>query len=121
MIELDNDTYDDYAVHAIANIDTPSGPLLVNWIPRRKEILCSYGGRFYRGQNESIGATIATLLECSVNVLVPSDLKVSESRGVFVVSTEKQLSDLLECEWSDYACDKMAFTCYMYVPQNGGT
>jgi len=114
MLELDMNTYDEYATQTLACIETADGAIIVNWIPRRKEILCSYGGRYYRGQNEDIGSTLATLMNCSKNVLVPSDLHVSEGTpGKFDYGTEKQLSDLLQCEWSDYACDLMAFRCYI--------
>jgi len=112
MLELDSETYGEYAAQQLAEVQTNSGTITVHWIPRRKEILCSYGGRYYRGQNEQIGKTLGTLMGCTAETLVPSDLKVFE--GVkYEYSTEKQLRDLLECEWSDYAFDRMAFRCYL--------
>jgi hypothetical protein len=113
MLELNSETFSEYAAQQLAEIQTGDGLITVHWIPRRKEILCSYGGRFYRGQNEQIGDTLATLMDCSGDTLVPSELKVFE--GVkYEYGTETQLRDLLGCEWSDYACDKMAFRCYMF-------
>jgi hypothetical protein len=115
MLELDMDTYDACATQTLACIKTSQGAIIVNWIPRQKEIICSYGGRYYRGQNEEIGSTIAALMNCNRELLIPSDLQVSEgTSGKFEQGTEKQLSDLLQCEWSDYACDYMEFRCYMY-------
>jgi len=112
MLELNSETFSEYASQQLAEIQTGEGVITVHWISRRKEILCSYGGRYYRGQNEEIGATLATLMGCSGDTLVPSELKVFE--GVkYEYGTETQLRDLLACEWSDYACDKMAFRCYM--------
>jgi hypothetical protein len=112
MLELNSETFSEYAAHQLAEIQTGEGVITVHWISRRKEILCSYGGRYYRGQNEQIGATLATLMGCSGDTLVPSELKVFE--GVkYEYGTELQLRDLLACEWSDYACDKMAFRCYL--------
>jgi hypothetical protein len=113
MLELNSETFGEYAAQQLAEVQTNSGTITVHWIPRRKEILCSYGGRYYRGQNEQIGETLAVLMGCSGNTLVPSELKVFE--GVkYEYGTETQLRDLLQCEWSDYACDKMAFRCYMF-------
>jgi len=112
MLELDSETFGEYAAQQLAEVQTNSGTITVHWIPRRKEILCSYGGRYYRGQNEQIGTTLAKLMGCSEDTLVPSELKVFE--GVkYEYGTETQLRDLLGCEWSDYACDKMAFRCYL--------
>jgi hypothetical protein len=113
MLELNSETFSEYAAQEVAEIQTGNGVMTVHWIPRRKEILCSYGNRYYRGQNEQIGDTLATLMGCSADTLVPSELKVFE--GVkYEYGTETQLRDLLGCEWSDYACDKMAFRCYMF-------
>jgi hypothetical protein len=112
MLELNSETFSEYASQQLAEIQTGEGVITIHWISRRKEILCSYGGRYYRGQNEEIGATLATLMGCSGDTLVPSELKVFE--GVkYEYGTETQLRDLLACEWSDYACDKMAFRCYL--------
>jgi hypothetical protein len=55
-------------------------------------------------------------MNCSSDVLVPSELKVYEGME-YEYGTERQLKDLLECEWSDYAYDKMAFQCYMFRAQ----
>ena len=113
MLELNSETFDEYAAQQLAEIQTGEGVITVHWIPRRKEILCSYGGRYYRGQNEPIGETLATLMGCTAETLVPSELKVFEGQK-YEYGTETQLRDLLECEWSDYAYDKMAFRCYMF-------
>ena len=113
MLELNSETFDEYAAQQLAEIQTADSIITVHWIPRRKEILCSYENRYYRGQNEEIGITLATLMGCSADTLVPSELKVFEG-SQYEYGTETQLRDLLQCEWSDYACDKMAFRCYLF-------
>jgi len=117
MFELDSEAFGEYAAQELAEVQTSGGTITVHWIPRRKEILCSYGGRYYRGQNEPIGETLATLMGCTVDLLVPSELRVFEGTK-YEYSTEKQLKDLLICEWSDYAYDKMAFRCYLIKTGN---
>jgi hypothetical protein len=113
MLELNSETFGEYAAQQLAEIQTGEGVIMVHWIPRRKEILCSYGGRYYRGQNEEIGATLATVLNQARDTLVPSDLKIFDTLGKFQQATDKALRDLLTCEWSDYACDKLAFQCHV--------
>jgi len=117
MLEINSHSYSEYAAKHLAQINTGEGVIEISWIARRKEILCKYQGRYYRGQNEQIGTTVATLMNCSSDVLVPSELKVYEGGTGYEYGTERQLKDLLECEWSDYAYDKMAFQCYMFRAQ----
>jgi hypothetical protein len=118
MLELNSETFSEYAAKHLAQINTGEGVIEISWIARRKEILCKYQGRYYRGQNEQIGTTVATLMNCSSDVLVPSELMVYEEGTGYEYGTERQLKDLLECEWSDYACDKMAFICFMFMAKS---
>jgi len=113
MIEIFNFSHDDYIFEQLAQITTGQGLLVVEWLPETKEILMTFQNRYYRGQNEEIGQTLGTLLKCIRETLVPSDLKIYDGPGEFKEGTDKELGDLLTCEWSDYACDKLLFQCHV--------
>jgi len=113
MIEIFNFTHDDYAFEQLAQITTDRGLLVVEWLSETKEILVSFQSRYFRGQNEEIGQTLASLLNRGQDTLVPSELKIFDMPGKFQYGTNKELQDLFHCEWSDYACDKLAFQCHV--------
>jgi len=115
MIQLFTYSHGDFESEQLAQITTAEGNLIVDWIPSSKETLLMYKSEVWKGQNEEIGITLARLLHVPQERLVPSDLRIFESHSAPVQGTEKMLSDLLTCEWSDYACDKMAFQCHLYV------
>jgi len=115
MIQLFTYTHGDFEFEQLAQITTTEGTLIVDWIPSSKETLVTYRGQVWKGQNEEIGSTLARLLEVDRVRLVPSDLRIFESHSPSVQGTQKMLKDLLDCEWSDYACDKMAFQCHVLV------
>ncbi len=113
MIEIFNFTHADYATIQIAQITTDQGLLAVEWLPETKEIIVSFQNRYYRGQNEEIGHTLETLLNSRKETLVPSELKIFDIPGKFQQGTDKELQSLFCCEWSDYACDRLAFQCHV--------
>jgi hypothetical protein len=113
MIEIYNFSHDDYVFEQVAQITTAQGLVTVDWFQETKEILISFQNRYYRGQNEEIGATLATLLNRIRESLVPSDLQIYDVPGRVQQGTDKELRDLLNCEWSDYSCDKLAFQCHV--------
>jgi len=115
MIQLFTYSHGDFESEQLAQITTADGNLIVDWIPSSKETLLMYKDQVWKGQNEEIGITLARLLHVSQERLVPSDLRIFESHLAPVQGTEKMLTDLFVCEWSDYACDKMAFQCHLYV------
>ena len=113
MIEIYNFAHEDYVFEQLAQITTNQGLIVVEWRSETKEILVSFQSRYYRGQNEEIGHTLATLLSRPRETLVPSDLKIYDVPGRFQQGTDKELRDLFSCEWSDYSCDKLAFQCHV--------
>jgi len=113
MIEIFNFTHADYATIQIAQITTDQGLLDVEWLPETKEIIVTFQNRYYKGQNEEIGHTLATLLNCERDTLIPSGLKIFDIPGKFQQGTHKELQDLFRCEWSDYSCDRLAFQCHV--------
>jgi hypothetical protein len=113
MIEIYNFSHEDYVFEQLAQITTDQGLLAVEWLSETKEILVTFQSHYFRGQNEEIGATLATLLNRPRDSLVPSDLKIYDLPGRAQQGTNKELQDLLSCEWSDYSCDKLAFQCHV--------
>jgi hypothetical protein len=113
MIEIYNFSHEDYDYEQVAQITTAQGLVTVDWFREMKDILVTFQNRYYRGQNEEIGATLATVLNRPRETLVPSDLKIYDVPGRFQQGTDKELRDLLACEWSDYSCDKLAFQCHI--------
>ena len=113
MIEIYNFSHADYASQQLAQITTDQGLIVVEWLPETKEIIVTFQNRYYKGQNEEIGNTLATLLYRTRDSLVPSDLKIYDLPGKFQQGTNKELQDLFSCEWSDYSCDKLAFQCHV--------
>ena len=113
MIEIFNFSHEDYICEQVAQITTAQGLVTVDWFCETKEILVTFRNRYYRGQNEEIGQTLATVLNRIRESLVPSDLTIYDSPGRVQQATDKELRDLLTCEWSDYSCDKLAFQCHV--------
>ena len=113
MIEIFNFSHEDYDYEQVAQITTTQGLVTIDWFREIKEILVTFQNRYYRGQNEEIGSTLATVLNRARDTLVPSDLKIFDTPGKFQQGTDKELRDLFSCEWSDYASDKLAFQCHV--------
>jgi len=110
------DTYnpDTYQAMQLAQIQTAHGLLVVDWIPEGRQIACHFEGRHWIGPDETIGTTLESFLGRNQTYLVPSELRIFDSPGKFTYGTDKELKDLFGCEWSDYACDKLAFQCAVY-------
>jgi hypothetical protein len=111
---VNNYTPDHYQAFQLAQIQTDHGILAVDWIPEGRRIACQYEGRTWIGQDESIGTTLECFLGKNQTLLIPSELKIFDTPGKFTYGTDKELKDLFLCEWSDYACDKLAFQCSVY-------
>jgi hypothetical protein len=105
---------EDYQAFQLAQIQTDHGLLTVDWIPEGRRIACHFEGRNWIGQDETIGTTLEVFLGKNQTFLIPSELKIFDTPGKFTYATEKELKDLFKCEWSDYACDKLAFQCYVF-------
>jgi hypothetical protein len=55
----------------VAQITTAQGLVTVDWFREMKDILVTFQNRYYRGQNEEIGDTLATVLNLPRETLVP--------------------------------------------------
>jgi hypothetical protein len=110
MRVIQNYKPEDYQIQQLAQIETDHGALIVDWVPEGRRIICHFEGRIWIGQDETIGTTLECFLGKNQTLLVPSNLLILESLGsIFISATEKELNDLFQCEWSDYACDRLMF------------
>ena len=94
----------------LAKITTPDGVLDVYWIKKTSQVVIQFDDEWHIQPNGRIAESIGNYLGYDV-----LDMKVS---GMFLFdrdfkngkSAPKDMEEkLLDCEWSDYALDKMVF------------
>jgi hypothetical protein len=98
-------------LNALAQIRTPNEYIEVFWWPeKRKPIFCIHG-QWYIQPDGNICASVATLLGWEQRTVNFSDLflfeRSSYSHGHAASANDER--NFMECEWSDYAVDCMAF------------
>jgi hypothetical protein len=100
----------------LAQLSTPEGIFAVSWMPKTEQVVIQHGKDWYIQPNARIDEALSTLIGCSTYDL--------HAGGLFLfdrdyrngkVADESMEQGLLECEWSDYAHDKMVFQATITV------
>lgn len=98
----------------LAQIVVPDNKLLVvYWMRGERQAVCNYENEWYIQSDQNILTGIARVIkyEKSVNKLQVDDLNVIEIVGQGYPANADMVHDFRECEWSDYASDRIAFQC----------
>lgn len=95
----------------LAQIELPTTLLEVLWDRMNKTIVYSYQGIDRVLPDEPIGVTLARCLNRPMAGLTVSNLHYFEHPHESAVGTEDMIRQLLTCNWSDYANDRMLFQC----------
>ena len=100
----------------LAQLSTPEGIFDISWMPKTEQIVIRHGNDWYIQPNGRIDESLSTLICCSTYDL--------HAGGLFLFDRDyrngKAADDsmergLLDCEWSDYAHDKMVFQATIEV------
>lgn len=100
----------------LAQFTTPEGILDVSWMPKTEQVVIRHGDDWYIQPNARIDESLSVFIGCRTYDL--------HSSGLFLFDRDyrqgKAASDdmergLLDCEWSDYAHDKMTFQAHIEV------
>jgi hypothetical protein len=100
----------------LAQFVTPEGVFDVSWLPQTEQVVIRHGNDWYIQPNARIEEALSTLIGCSTYdlhagglFLFDRDYKNGKAAGM---DMER---GLLDCEWSDYAHDKMVFQANIEV------
>jgi hypothetical protein len=87
--------------------------LCVYWIRNTRQAVCNYENEWYIQSDQNILTGIARVIKYDKNIdrLHVDNLIISEIAGRGYHASEDMVHDFRDCEWSDYACDRIAFQC----------
>ena len=100
----------------LAQFATPEGVFAVSWMAKTEQVVIQHGEDWYIQPNGRIDEALCALIGCRTY-----DLRAG---GLFLfdrdyrngkAADEDMEQGLLECEWSDYAHDKMVFQANIKV------
>lgn len=98
----------------LAQIRLPNNTYLcVYWMRNERQAVCNYENEWYIQSDQNILTGIARVIKYDkcIDQLQVDDLTVVEVAGQGYRANADMVHDFRECEWSDYACDRIAFQC----------
>jgi len=94
----------------LAQFSTPEGIFDVFWVPKMDQVVIRYGNDWYIQPNARIEDSLSTLICCNTYDLHANGLFLFDREYRHGKAADEYMEKkLLECEWSDYAHDKMVF------------
>ena len=100
----------------LAQITTPDGVVDVQWMKQTSQVILRIDNEWYIQPNGRIDESISTLMAYNPLDMRASGLFLFDRTYAHGVSAAEDLEEkLLECEWSDYAHDKMVFQAKLDV------
>lgn len=97
-----------------AQIQVPGNKqIVVYWMRSTRQAVCSYDGKWYIQSDQNMMTAIARLItyENPINRLTMDGLFIFETPGHGRAAHDDMVRDFRDCEWSDYASDRMVFQC----------
>lgn len=101
----------------LAQISTPDGRVVaVFWRRATRQAVCVYNRCWYIQSDQNIINAIAQIIgyEKPIDMLAMDELVIFETAGQGIVADSDLIKNFRECEWSDYASDRMVFQCRIY-------
>jgi len=100
----------------LAQFSTPEGLFEVFWVPNMDQVVVRYGTAWYIQPNARIADSLSALICCRDYDIQVTDMFLFDRDYSQGKEAEQEMMDkLLDCEWSDYACDKMVFQANVNV------
>ena len=96
------------ALQQLAQILYRDEVLTVFWLNNTRQVVLERAGAWHIQPNGSVTRSLAALLQCAPHHLVASSLFFFETPGHGVAVDTRLSLAFYSCEWSDYACDKIA-------------
>ena len=94
----------------LAQFVTPEGVFDVSWLPQTEQVVIRHGDDWYIQPNARIEEALSTLIGCSTYDLHAGGLFLFDRDYKNGKAADMDMErGLLDCEWSDYAHDKMVF------------
>ena len=103
------------ALQQLAQILYGDEVLTVFWMNDTRQVVLERDGAWYIQPNGSVTRSLAALLQCAPHHLVASGLFFFETPGHGVAVDTRLSLAFYGCEWSDYACDKIALQFNLVV------
>jgi hypothetical protein len=85
----------------------------VHWMRSTRQAVCNYDGKWYIQSDQNMLTAIARLInyEKPIDLLTVDGLFIFETPGHGRAANDDLVRAFRDCEWSDYASDRMAFQC----------
>lgn len=87
--------------------------IAVYWMRSTHQAVCNFDGKWYIQSDQNIMNGIARIIkyEKNIELLTMDDLFVFETPGHGHAADDQLVNDFRNCEWSDYASDRLVFQC----------
>jgi hypothetical protein len=98
----------------LAQIQVPENKLLVvYWMRSTRQVVCEYDDKWYIQSDQNIMNGVSRLIkyEKNIDLLKMDELFIFETPGHGRAADDDLVRNFRECEWSDYASDRIAFQC----------
>jgi hypothetical protein len=100
----------------LAQFSTPEGVFAVSWMPKTEQVVIQHGDDWYIQPNARIEESLSTLICCKTHDLHANGLFLFDRDYRNGKAADMDMErGLLDCEWSDYAHDKMVFQANIEV------
>lgn len=98
----------------LAQIQVPGNKLVaVYWMRSTRQAVCNYDGKWFIQSDQNIMTAVARLIkyEKDIDLLTMDGLFTFETPGHGFAADDELVQNFRDCEWSDYASDRIAFQC----------
>ena len=103
-------------LNQLAQISTPEGVFEVLWMSKTHQVVVRHNTEWYIQPNGRIDESLSFLIGCNpMNISARKLILFDRDYPNGTDAPDYMEQKLLECEWSDYAYDKMVFQATMDV------
>lgn len=98
----------------LAQIQVPGNKfVVVYWMRSTRQAVCNYDDKWYIQSDQNIMTAVARLIkfEKNIELLTMDGLFTFETRGHGRAADDDLMNGFRDCEWSDYASDRLVFQC----------
>ncbi len=103
----------------LAQITTPDGILEAFWMPDQRNVVVEYSGAWYLLPDCNIVESIGEIVAIKASKINLESLTLFEGcfpHSVVTAGDDQDCNHFYDCDWSDYACDHMAFQANLHYP-----
>lgn len=108
---------DEDGLEQLAQFTTPDGVVAAYWIRSRKEVVLEYKGVWTLQSDGNVLDSVAEVLGLKKSsVITVQDLFFFEKPGHGKLQDDETHNAFYMCDWSDYACDRIAIQADLTYP-----